>query len=227
MKKVYMAGLLASCLTLPAYGWGIKDLKKAVEPDLGKCDGEKHDTTCKAKEIGTSAATVAAVGLAAKLLADMVVDYKSRQVTSAEEVRKIYIATYKEQPKKPEVMRYNGEIKGGKVMQIGKPITVVSDIMIATNDKTKALDLKEKLVFQDPEDPENAITATKVVNKNKELGGEFDNEFTFTLPVGMPQGIYKVDQVLVVDGKEVKTIKDELQLAVVYPNGTFEILAAR
>ena len=59
-------------------------------------------------------------------------------------------------------------------------------------------------------------------NEDTKRAGHYTNEFTFTLPEGLPQGVYPIKTTLILNGEENKTINNDLQL-VLEVNSTGQI----
>ena len=52
----------------------------------------------------------------------------------------------------------------------------------------------------------------KAVNKDTKKCGAFENEFTFTLPKGMPQGVYPIKTAVIINGVESTQVDSRMQL---------------
>lgn len=87
--------------------------------------------------------------------------------------------------------------------------------------------MQEKISIHDNEDPEKVIKSlVKTVNEATKKGGAFENEFSFVLPVGMPQGVYPVETAVLLNDKEVNREQNDMQVVLrVGPEGQYEILA--
>jgi hypothetical protein len=84
--------------------------------------------------------------------------------------------------------------------------------------------IEERLTIWDNEDNQLALKAmTK--KAGKESGGVFRGEFSFTLPEGLPQGLYPITTELMLDGELSGDRKLQLQL-VLYKNGDGALLVA-
>ena len=178
-----------------------KDCKKSA--DRKKCEKEKKLTT---------GAKVIAVGVAAKLIYDMVIEYKAKQTTSEESVVADYKKQNKELPAVAEVVEYSSSLKPGAVVNAGKPVKVASSLVVVPGKDGKAVEIKEQIDIHDNEDNSKVLkTLTKVVNKGKKAGA-YNNEFRFTLPVGMPQGVYPIKTAVLLNGKVAKPSNNKMQL---------------
>ncbi len=219
LKIVAVAGLSFICLS----GFGLKDLKKELEPDTDKCEGSSNESRCKNKEYLKSAAKVAAVTAAAKLIHDMVVDYRSKQVANDKKVAMEYVNKYGKMPDENAVMTYNAKISPNSVVEIGKPVSVDTEVKVVVGKKAKRVLIEERLEIFDNEQTDEVITSlTKTVHKGK--GGAYENSFGFTLPKGLPQGVYPVKTSLIVDGKVAEQSDNGMQVVIeVYNSSEYRI----
>ena len=161
------------------------------------------------KQIGT----IVAIGIAAKLIYDMVVDYKTKQVTSEDEVIDRYVKTHKQLPEEPVLVTYESSIKPGEVVSVGNDISIQSKLEVVRSASSRTVDIQEKITIYDNEDHSKELKSlTKPVNDESKTSGSFENEFTFKLPKGMPQGIYPVKTEVIVDGKAFEPVNSQMQL---------------
>ena len=161
------------------------------------------------KQIGA----VIVVGIAAKLIYDMVVDYKSKQVNDEGEVVARYKKAHGGLPDEPVLVNYESNIKPGEVVTAGNDISIQSKLEVVRSQSSRKLEIKEKITIFDNEDTSKELKSlTKVVNKDSSTSGAFENEFTFKLPKGMPQGIYPVRTAVIVNGKEYAPVNSQMQL---------------
>ena len=161
------------------------------------------------KQIGT----VIAVGIAAKLIYDMVVDYQSKQINDEEEVVKRYKKIHGSLPAEPVLVSYQSSIRPGEVVTAGNSISIQSSLEVVRSASSRNVVIQEKITIFDNEDNTKELKSlTKVVNKKTRTSGAFQNEFTFKLPKGMPQGIYPVQTTVIVDGKAFAPLNSQMQL---------------
>jgi hypothetical protein len=166
------------------------------------------------KQIGT----VIAVGIAAKLIYDMVVDYQSKQVNDEDEVVNKYMKTHYKLPAEPQLVSYESKLMPGTVVTAGNSISVESKLEVVRSESSRTVDIQEKITIYDNEDTEKELKSLiKTVNDETKASGSFENQFTFKLPKGMPQGIYPVKTTVIVNGKEQTPVNSEMQL-VWFPN---------
>ncbi|MET1255114.1 hypothetical protein [Aliikangiella maris] len=161
------------------------------------------------KQIGA----VVVIGLAAKLIYDMVIDSESTQTTNEENVISKYKAAHFTLPPQPLLVSYQSNIKPGEVVKAGNDISVVSSLEVVPGTSTRQVDIKEKIIIFDNEDHTKELKSlTKMVNKETRAGGIFKNQFTFKLPKGMPQGVYPIKTLVYVNGKAFAPNDNRMQL---------------
>ncbi|MDZ7923330.1 MAG: hypothetical protein U5M23_04575 [Marinagarivorans sp.] len=228
LKLCVAAGLSFTLLS----GFSLNDIKKNVIPDPDKCEGKSHESRCKNQEYLKAAAAVVAVSIAAKLIHDMVIDYKTEQVANDKDVAKAYKKQYGEMPKSSTVYEYtaalasnNKAIKAGEptVVDAAQSVTINSNISAILGTNAKILSLEEKIEIFDNETPDAVINSlTKKVYEGK--GGVYKNTFSFTLPAGYPQGVYPIKTTVILDGKPVETTNADMQIVMeVLQDGTYQI----
>lgn len=232
MKKSFgfkSAGVIATvCLACTfTTGFGLKDLAKEIKPDTDKCEKSSNKKDCERKENIKTAAKVVAVGIAAKIIYDMVIDYKTRNVSDEGKVVEKYKSKFKNLPDNPEVMSYESSLKPGQVVKPGEPVLLVSKVEVVPGKNGGPVLVQEKIAIHDNEDPQKIIKSlVKTVNEASKKGGAFENEFSFTLPVGMPQGVYPVETAVLLNEKESSKEQNDMQVVLrVGPEGQYELIA--
>lgn len=215
LAKIGVAALAFSCLT----GFGLKDLK----PDLDKCKGKKKDKKCKMEEVGKAVV----IAVAAKIIYDMVIDYQSRQVADEKQVSDEYLKGRGSLPEEPQVVQYQSSLKPGTVVKVGKATKVVSQLEVVPSKHSNVVDIQEKIEIYDNEETDKVIKSlVKTVNEKTKKAGSFKNEFNFTLPEGMPQGVYKIKTAVILNGKELEDTSNDMQVVIhVMPNNQYQLLA--
>ncbi len=161
------------------------------------------------KQIGA----VVVLGIAAKLIYDMVVDYQSKQVNDEGQVVKKYKKEHGGLPEQPVLVAHKSSIQPGEVVEAGNQISIVSKLEVVRSASSRSVDIQEKITIFDNEDNSKELKSlTKVVNKDTNASGAFENEFTFKLPKGMPQGIYPVQSTVIVNGVAQAPVNSQMQL---------------
>lgn len=165
---------------------------------------------------------VIVVGIAAKLIYDMVIEHKTQQVSNEKDVTDEYKKNHKELPAEPTLVSYRSSIKPGGVVNAGNQVSIVSQVEVVRGTNSETVDIQEKVIIFDNEDPLKEIKKfTKKINQETQRGGEFANEFKFTLPKGMPQGIYPIKTQVIIDGKAFSPVENKMQLVIhQQPNAT-------
>lgn len=225
MKIVKIALVLASFAAVNAQaGLGLGDLKDKVDKSH-KCD--PSDQGCKNKEHLKAAAKVAAVAVAAKIIADMVVEYQTQKVSDENKVIAEYKEKYKTLPPKPVASVYTTQTLPGKVVEPGKKVKIQSEIEVVPGSEQKEALIEERISIYDNEDNTKELkNMTKPVNAQTKRGGRYKNEFSFQLPEGLPQGVYPIKTALLIDGQAAKTANNDIQLVLhVDPAGQMQVLA--
>lgn len=227
MKK--SLGVIATvCLAFTmTTGFGLKDLAKEIKPNTDKCEGSSNKKDCKRKENIKSAAKIVAVGIAAKIIYDMVIDYRTKNVSEEGVVVEKYKSKFKNLPDDPAVLSYESSLKPGQVVKPGEPILLVSRVEVVPGKNGGPVLVQEKIAIHDNEEPEKVIKSlVKTVNETSKKGGAFENEFSFVLPVGMPQGVYPVTTSVLLNDRETSREHNDMQVVLrVGPEGQYELLA--
>lgn len=167
---------------------------------------------CKKKDLQTLGALIA-IGIAAKVIYDMTIEHETQQVTNEKEVNDKYKEEHKALPTEPMLVAYQSSLQPGSVVNPGDKVTVVSSLEVVRGESSERLKIEEKIIIYDNEDSSKEIKSlTKQVNKETGRGGEFANEFKFTLPKGMPQGVYPIKTIVIIDGKESQPVETAMQL---------------
>ena len=176
-----------------------------------KCNA--NDKACKNREHLLAAAKIGAVAVAVKYIADMVVEHNAKKVADETGVVADYKASHENLPEKAEASSYTTSALPGTVVQPGKKVVIQSDIVVVPAREQKETLIQERLAIFDNEDHNKELKSlTKSVNEETKQAGHFTNEFTFTLPEGLPQGVYPIKTTLILNGEEIQTHNNDLQL---------------
>lgn len=225
MKKQALVLTLSALIASQSMAFGLGDLKDKVDRSH-KC--ESSDQGCKNREHLKAAARVAAVTVAVKLISDMVVDYRSKKVADEEKVAADYRNKNKSLQDNPVAETYVTETLPGKVIQPGKKVTIKSDIVVVPGSLRQEALIEERITIFDNEDNTKELrNLTKAVNGETRRGGHYQNEFSFTPPEGLPQGVYPIKTELLLNGVVAETSSNDIQLVLhIDHSGAMQLLAS-
>ena len=225
-KKIYTAVLVVVSMGLLT-GFNVGDIKKKVAPDTENCDKSADPKKCKEKEYLKTGAKVVVIGIAAKIIYDMVIAYNSSQVGSEKEVVAEYVKKNNTLPAEPSVLEYTSSVKPGEIVKAGKEVIIASTLVVLPGKDGKPVDIQEKIELFDNENNKESIKSlAKPVNEKTKQSGSFKNEFKFTLPIGMPQGVYPIKTEVLVNGKAFNPTNNKMQLVLhVDANNQYQIAA--
>ncbi|MET0357318.1 MAG: hypothetical protein ABW044_11095 [Cellvibrio sp.] len=227
MKVKKVIALSAAVLfASQSYAVDLKDVGRAFDKSH-KCKND--DQGCKNREHLKTAAKVAAVAVAVKYIADMIVEHRSKKVADEEGVVSEYKTKNQNLPEKAQASVYNTNALPGSVVEPGKKVLIQSDIVVVPGRQQKDTLIEERLAIFDNEDNTKELKSlTKGVNEETKRAGHYTNEFTFTLPEGVPQGVYPIKTTLFLNGEEIQTINNDLQLVLeVNSLGQMKLVAMR
>src|SRR5581483_11800618 len=150
-------------------------------------------------------------------------NYSTRQKRSAQQVEQQYEQEHAQQlPEQTQVMSYSAELQPNKAISGGTSAMLVSNVEIVKGKDAPAPKVEEAVEMRSPDG--------KVLNRSRKTAqaiqgsGEYENQFKFTLPEGVDEGVYPIDVALYVDGEQKQTRSVRMQVA---SNGAARILAAR
>jgi hypothetical protein len=206
-------------------GFGLNDITSSIKPKTDKCDDKKNEKTCKKTENLKAAAKVVTIGIAAKIIYDMIVDYKSERTEDDAQVSKVYLDKNNNLPEEPTVVAYEATLTPSNVAQVGEKVQVKTAVTVVPSRKSNQALIEEKIEIFDNEDNSKVIKSlVKSVNGETKSAGSYENLFTFTLPQGMPQGIYPIRTAIIVDGKEQPAKPNTMQVVMqVFENSQYQI----
>lgn len=224
MKKV-IAVLMGVLLVNQSNAFGLKDIGRAFDKSY-KC--KSGDQACKNREHLLAVAKVAAVAVAVKYIADMVIDHRTKKVADEEGVIADYKHQHEDLPEKPLASVYNTSTLPGSVVQPGKKVLIQSDIVVVPGRAQKEMLIQERMAIFDNEDHSKELKSlTKDVNDDTRRAGHFTNEFSFTLPEGLPQGVYPIRNTLLLNGEEAQSANNDIQLVLqVDERGRMNLMAS-
>ncbi len=225
MKKISTLLIGSFFLVNQSMAFDLKDVGRAFDKSY-KC--KKNDQGCKNREHLLAAAKIAAVAVAVKYIADMIIEQRAKKVSDEERVITDYKNNHNVLPDKPQAAAYTTSALPGSVVQPGKKVVIQSDIVVVPGREQKETLIQERLAIFDNEDNTKELKSlTKDVNEDTKRGGRYTNEFTFTLPEGLPQGVYPIKTTLILNGEEKETIDNNLQLVLHVNSAGAMLIAAR
>lgn len=218
MKKIIVLLVLTIFSVSSVQAFDLKDLNRAFDKSY-KC--KKGDKKCRKKEHMKAVAKVAAVAVAATLITKMIINHRSKKLEDENQVTEEYKKDHKQLPDEAFAAEYVTSTLPGSVVQPGKEVIIKSDIVVVPGSKQKTALIEERLAIYDNEDNTKELKSlTKAVNKETKRAGRYENEFTFMLPEGVPQGVYPIKTELLLNGKVVDSSETGIQLVLqVNPQG--------
>jgi hypothetical protein len=210
MMKTIVFFILTIFSVSTVQAFDLKDLNRVFDKSY-KC--KKGDKKCKKKEHLKAVAKVAAVAVAATLITKMIIKHKSKKLEDEKKVAEDYKKEHETLPDEAFASEYVTSTLPGTVVEPGKEIVIKSDIVVVPGAKQKTALIEERLAIYDNEDNTKELKSlTKAVNKKTKKAGRYENEFTFTLPEGVPQGVYPIKTELLLNGKVVDSSDTGIQL---------------
>lgn len=226
MRKIFLIFTALAFFSVQVQAFDLKDLARNIDR-AHKCDS--NDSSCKNREHLKAAARVAAIAVVATVLTKMVIDYRSKRIAKADEVADEYKAEHNNLPAEPIATEYITKTLPGNVVEPGKEIIIQSDIVVVPGAKKKKALIEERISIYDNEDNTKELkNLTKAVNAKTKTGGRYQNEFAFTLPEGLPQGVYPIKTELLLNGNVVETASNDVQLVLhIDERGAMQLVAMR
>ena len=171
----------------------------------------------------------AVIGAAVGIAACIAIKAKSRRTKTASEVERDYTSTHGALPSEPSVVQYHNNISAGKTFRRDEPISIVSNIEVIAGSDQGIDEVKEEIKIYEPRDkgPHDKPfkTAEKVVPKSGT--GGYENTFTVDLGKDTPQGVYRIETTLYLNGNPVDSKNSSVQLVIVETSPGQFMVAAR
>ncbi len=210
MRSRLLVAIIACALANPVAAFSLKDLKDNIDRSH-KC--KSGDQGCKNREHLKAAARVAAVAVAVTLITKMIINYRSERIAKEDQVSEEYKAKNQHLPAEPVATEYQTKTIPGNVVTPGQEVVIQSDIVVVPGTRQKTALIEERIAIYDNEDNTKELKSfTKPVNEKTKAGGRYKNEFSFTLPEGLPQGVYPIKTELLLNGEVVNTANNDIQL---------------
>lgn len=177
------------------------------------------------KDQAVLTATTMVTAKATELIVNMIINYSTEQTKTDEEVSTEYKEENGALPATTTVSNYQTTILPGSSVMPGTEVHVKSIIAVVPGQDRATAKIEETLTIYDSEDTSLALKSmTKAAAENS--GGEFASQFTFTLPEGMPQGIYPIRSTLALNGEVAGDNSQQLQLVLRIVNPDHEKIIA-
>ena len=226
MKSRLLVAMITCALVNPVAAFSLGDLKDNIDRSH-KC--KSSDQGCKNRERLKAAARVAAVAVAVTLITKMIINYRSERIAKEEQVAEEYKNKNQNLPAEPIATEYQTKTLPGSVVSPGQEVIIQSDIVVVPGTKQKTALIEERIAIYDNEDNTKELKSfTKPVNEKTKQGGRYQNEFSFTLPEGLPQGVYPIKTELLLNCKVVNNASNDIQLVLqVNPAGAMQLVAMR
>ncbi len=215
------AALLAACSAQEMQDFGAAGMLGAI---AGCASAKATGGDC-----ARGASYGAASGVATKLFNDMLIEHRARRLKDKEAVATAY---KKEKgsavPDQSEVTRYETSTEPDAVVEGGMRYILTSQIALLQGLKEPEVLLEEELQLYDNVDTDNMLRSVrKPVNEDSKTGGEFDNQFAFILPDGIPEGVYPVRTKVYVNGKEKRDYATAMQVVFIHHFPSQQRIASR
>lgn len=161
----------------------------------------------------------AAIGLAACA----VIEVATRQTKSSAEVEQQYRVTNRNQlPASPKIDAFATVVTPGGAVKAGDAIKVESTVRAVSGASQPIQEVKEVLVAYTPDGQEFKRGEKKL---NDTVGsGEYVNSFTLKLPSGAPQGVYRLETTVFVNGQALVRKDSSVQVALTGDQTTLAML---
>jgi len=191
LLPVFIIALLVSMQVNASF---FDDLKKAVEKSA-------KDT-----------ATDMAADMAADLIRDMFIGYSTEQTKTDKQVSKEYKKENGSLPLNTTASVYKTQMLPGSAVSPGTKVRIKSHIEVIPGRNGKRAQIEEQLTIYDNEDNSLVLKSMTKEAQRSAKGGQFEGEFTFSLPEGLPQGVYPISLTLLLNGDIARDSDHDLQL---------------
>ncbi len=168
------------------------------------------------------AAIGGAVGGAVGALGCMAYNYSTRQKRSAAQVEKVYEARQGRLPERTQVTSYSAALQPGNMIAGGTQATLVSNVELVKGRDSPQPKVEEAVEMRSPDG--KVLNRARKSAQSIQGSGEYENQFRFTLPKGVDEGVYPITVALYVDGEQKQTRSVQMQVA---SSGEARVLAAR
>ena len=165
----------------------------------------------------------AAIGAGVGALACMAYNYTTSQTKTSQQVETEYKAANNGTlPPAATVTRFNAQVNPNDNVQSGTAVDVKSQIEVVPGANDPQPKVEQEIALFAPDGKETA-KARKPANQTPG-GGAFETNFKFTMPQGVPQGVYPVKTQVYVNNEPAANTETRFQV-VVGPEGTIVAFA--
>lgn len=159
----------------------------------------------------------AAIGAGVGALACVAYNYSTKQTKSSQQVTEEYKAANNGSlPPATTVTRFDAKVAPTASVQAGSAIDVASTIEVVPGANDPRPKVEQQIALYGPDGKETG-NARKPANETPG-GGAFETSFRFTMPQGVPQGVYPVKSQVFVNGEPAANTETKFQV-VVGPSG--------
>lgn len=151
------------------------------------------------------------IGALAGVAACFVINAKTVQTHTAAQIEEQYRQQNRSLPQQPQVVDYQTSIRPGTTVQRGQPLQIVSNIAAISGTNEPIREIKEEVRLYEPGATTPFKEGSKVASQTPGSGG-FENTFTVTLNDQVPQGVYRVETSLLLNGKRINSHSNNVQL---------------
>ena len=164
----------------------------------------------------------AAIGAGVGALACMAYNYSTSQTKSSEQVENEYKAANSGTlPTATTVTRFDANVNPNTNVQAGTAVDVKSQIEVVPGTNDPQPKVEQEIALFAPDGKQTA-TARKPAAQTSG-GGAFETNFKFTMPQGVPQGVYPVKSQVYVNNEPAANTETRFQV-VVGPEGAIVAL---
>jgi hypothetical protein len=215
-----IAMALAACSLMPGSG-ADGECNTFLAGTIGALAGAATGAAVSSNR-GAGAAVGGAVGGAVGALGCLAYNYSTRQKRSAEQVEKAYEDKKGTLPEQTEVTSYAASLRPGSAISGGTQAMVVSNVELVKGRESPQPSVEEAVEMRSPDG--KVLNRTRKSAQSIKASGEYENQFKFTLPEGVDDGVYPIALTLYVDGEKKQSRSVQMQVA---SNGSVRILAAQ
>jgi hypothetical protein len=155
----------------------------------------------------------AAIGAGVGALACMAYNYTTSQTKSAQQVETEYKAANNGTlPAAATVTRFNAQVNPNDNVQSGTAVDVKSQIEVVPGTNDPQPKVEQEIALYAPDGKETAKARKPAAQSPG--GGGFETNFKFTMPQGVPQGVYPVKSQVYVNNEPAANTETRFQVVI-------------